>query len=150
MESDKAERGLSMSDYDETVHYPDDYVFWPNGGAIRHEIWHRVADLARQLNQLQAYDRGIKPIIAHADWKPLPDFCTNCNSYAFAGDLCDACSYCHSVYSMWSGVFERLDSQVESSSARKQKPKRAPKLRLRYIIFDFLNDLAIYINERLS
>lgn len=161
---------------DETVYYPDDHVFYTNGGNyFGREIWYQVTVLARQLNQLQAYDRGIKPIIAHADLKPLPDFCNECDGYAI--DLGFVCKYHNRLYPQYplipircltcgdhihvdvklgqrpicqSCLLDLANDIDEKRDARKEKPKRVPKRRLHNIIFDFLNDLAIYIEARLS
>lgn len=107
----------------------------------------KSAMLIWQLKQLQSYDRGIKRIISHADWKPLGDFCTECDSsaYVVTGGLCYMCHQlaldakyrAHNIWKMKKG-----------RDWSKQKPKR-PVFWWRRL-FDFIDDWAIWISEALS
>lgn len=168
---------MNWTPMDETVHYPKGYVHKGTAYEWHGSYWHQYADFRIDLNKLQAYDRGIKPIIAHADLKPLPDFCTECDGYAIDLGLCDACEYHNRLYPQYplipircltcgdhihvdvklgqrpicqSCLLDLANDIDEKRDARKEKPKRVPKRRLHNIIFDFLNDLAIYIEARLS
>lgn len=158
---------MNWTPIDETPHYPDDWVIHENGGPIyERPPWYLDMWLRIQLNGLQAYTRGFRRIVSHADLKPLPDLCIKCDNYTTGGDLCDACNY-HKAASVpllcrECGVLIPTSSRLvicadchivldtKMRQSWKQKPKRVPKHRLHHIIFDFLNDLAIYIEERLS